>query len=364
MSNILIYYSSNKSSNVIETIAKGFVDKGHKVFFLTQEPLGNIHANLSQYGILSDARFYPKKTSVVFYLKHLLALIKFCKYHKIQAVQSHLQQANIVAVFLPFFYKVKVVVCRHHLIEPSKMSSFFDKLINYLAEKIVVPSNIIKEEMIASEKANPKKVELISYVYNFDMYPLPSIENAQKIREEFCARLLVFLCGRFVPLKRNIVAIEAIGELIREGYDIRLMALDEGPELERCKNYVSENKLETRIHFLGYRTNVMEYMQAADVLLHPSYTEASNNTVKEAGILGKTIIACKNVGDFSEYIVSGENGYLVAKENPLQEIIETLKKIYEKAYNEKVGANLKKELYQRFHKSEKIIDQHLKLLLT
>jgi glycosyltransferase involved in cell wall biosynthesis len=362
MSNILIYYPSNKPSNVIETIANGFVDSGHNVFFLSQTPSGEIHQTLSSIGVNAEHCVFPKKIAIVYYIRHLLFLISYCKKNRIIAIQAHLQQANIVAIFAHYFIKARVVVCRHHYIETNKTATLFDKVINYFAKTIVVPAHIIRDKLINEENVNKEKVKLVPYIYNFDKYPVASEENVKQIRNKYPCKLLLLVCGRFVSLKRNEIAITALKKLLAEGYDIKLLMLDEGPELDRAKKYVEANHLTNNIEFLGYRKNNIDYMAACDVLVHPSFTEASNNTVKEAGIYAKTIIVCKNVGDFSEYVVHEQNGYLIDKENPLPDLVETIRHIYAHK-NKATGALLKKTVYERFHKSETIINQHLKLLL-
>lgn len=360
---ILIYYPSNKPSNVIETIAKGFKDKGHSVFLLTQLPKGDLHANFDELGITTESYSIQKKMALVYYLKHVFFLVSFCKKNKINAVQSHLQQANIIAVFAQYFIKAKTVVCRHHFIEPNKMSDYFDKIINRLAKTIVVPSEVIRDKLIKEDKLTASKVKLINYVYDFSQYPSPNSAIVKNIKEENNAKLLLLLCGRFVPLKRNEIVFYAIKQLVEEKFDIKLLVLDEGPELEKSKKYVIDNNLQHNVQFLGYRKNIIDYMAACDVLVHPSFTEASNNTVKEAGILSKNVIVCDGVGDFSEYIIHKKNGYLANKQNPLNDFIEYIKIIYNNQNKQLIGDELKKTVYEKFHKSQVIINSHLQLLI-
>lgn len=75
--------------------------------------------------------------------------------------------------------------------------------------------------------------------------------------------------------------------------------------------------MENHIFLLGNRSNVLDYLSAADLLLHLSETEASNSVVKEAGLAKKPVIVCERVGDFEDYIVHGQNGFLVNKEEPV-----------------------------------------------
>jgi glycosyltransferase involved in cell wall biosynthesis len=363
MAKILIYYPSNKPSNVIETIAQGFVDRGHKVYLLTQGPKGDLHHNFETNGIQTETFSIDKKNAFTYYIKHIIYLVSFCKKHNITAVQSHLQQANIIAVFAQYFTKAKVIICRHHLIEPNKVSEYFDKVINKLAKVIIVPSEVIRVKLLLEDNVKASKIKLIPYIYDFTKYPEPVIENVNKIKAQYSSKFLVLLCGRFVPLKRNDIVFMAIKKVLEENYDVTLLALDEGPGLEAMKKFVNDNHLQSNIEFLGYRKNVMDYIAACDVLVHPSFTEASNNSVKEAGIHSKNVIVCEGVGDFSEYIIHEKNGYLANKENPLEDIIKYLKIIYNSNNRNLIGQELKKTVYDKFHKSETIIKSHLQLLI-
>ena len=63
---------------------------------------------------------------------------------------------------------------------------------------------------------------------------------------------------------------------------------------------------------VGFREDFVNYMAAADLLIHPSLTEASNNVVKEMGLLQKGVAVCRHVGDFNDFIIAwfGYNDWL------------------------------------------------------
>lgn len=360
---LLIYYPSNNRSNATETLACEFASRGHKVFLLTHDKRGDLHQALEKNNVEVHSFFIEKGKPFMYYLKHVRYLIHFCKTNNISAVQSHLQQANIIAVVAQFFMKSKVVAYRHHQIEQNKMSNFFDKVINILAKKIVVPSSVIYNHLMIEEKVKPEKVKLVPYVYDFTKFATTTAQS-NEIKDLYKTRLRVLLCGRFVPLKRNDLAIRAVGALVKQGKDVKLLALDYGPELESCKKIVADEKLEKNVFFIGYTTNVMNYVAACDVLIHPSYTEASSNTVKEAAIFSKKVIVCEGVGDFSDYIQNTENGYMVDHENPLPGMIKYLEEIYDGKSSSLMGDKLKETVFNRFNKSSETITKHLNLLLN
>lgn len=358
---ILIYYPHGKRSNVIETLAGEFRARGHRVFLLSQGKEEALHQVLREQGIQTFSPGISGSPSPAFYLKQLLHLVRFCRQHKITAIQSHLQPANIVAVMARFFIKARVVAYRHHLFENNANSRRFDRLINALAPVIVVPSSVILEKMVKEEKVPASKVRLIPYVYDFSKYSSDAGRVAE-LKRKYPARLLVLLCGRFVPLKRNELAILAVAALVRQQKDVKLLALDAGPELDKCRALAEAKGLRDHVVFAGYTEHPLDYLAACDVLVHPSFTEASNNTVKEASLFSKAVIACEGVGDFSDYIIHGENGYLINREDPLPGLISCLNDLYEGKADPGMGARLKETVFEKFSKSDHTIHNHLILL--
>ena len=116
---------------------------------------------------------------------------------------------------------------------------------------------------------------------------------------------------------------------------------------------------------LGYQENLIDYMKSSDILIMPSLTEASNNVVKEMGLMEKAVSVCKNVGDFDEYIRDGENGFLMDTENPGEDMEKILRKVYQ---NKNILDNLGKELYQdimvRFDQSSLVLEKYKKLFIN
>lgn len=360
--NILIYYPPAKRSNVLETLAIEFSAKGHKVFFLTHAKRDELHEALEKQNVQVFSFYVSKTSSAWFYLRHFFFLVLFCRKHKINAIQSHLQPANIVSVFAQYFIGARLVNYRHHLIENNRMSKIFDRIINRRAKQIVVPSSVILHKMINEEGTDPKKVKLIPYVYDFSKYN-SSPDRINEIKKTHPAHLRVLLCGRFVPLKRNDLAIKAIAALVQKGKNVSLLALDSGPGLEESKQLVKDLGLEKHVFFIGFTSHSLDYIAACDVLIHPSFTEASNNTVKEAALFSKTVIVCEGVGDFSDFIMNGDNGYLVDREEPLTGMIKALEEIYEGKGKIDMGERLKKTVMRKFQKSPETIDKHLDLLI-
>ena len=368
---ILHFYPSNKRSVSLETYLIELQKLNHEVFVLTTIEKGSFHSFLNEHNIPSESTNVNSSFKLVYYMKQLLALRRFCVKNEIDFVFSHLQHANIIAVFAQYFIKSKVIVFRHHFttssdIPPSKTEKMFDRTINFLAQKIIVASSEVRNKIIESEKIDSTKIRVIPYIYNFDQYELPSMEKVQEIRSRYDCKLLLLMCSRFVKNKRHELVFKLMQKWVFEDQmDIQLMLLDEGPLYDSHKKLVESMNLDKNIHFIGYTPNFTNYMASADLLIHPSISETSSSTVKEMGILSKIVAVCKNVGDFEEYISDNYNGFLLSEENTSDDLDQLILKIYSGKHQfEKLGENLNSTVIEKFGLGSKTMKLYEELLTT
>jgi len=354
MKKILFYYPSNKRTISIESLIIGFKNQGYRVILLTQSAEAELHEQLQKNEIETHTYVIEKNNAFVYYFKHLLFLVKFCRNNKIDIVYSHLQQANIISVFAQFFCKSKFFICRHHSsvsgIDKNTNQSLFDKIINFLSKTMIVPSQMVYKQVNEIEKVNSNKLKLINYGYNFNEYPSPNLDEVKKIKDEFKCNLLLVKIARLVPGKRYDLLFSAINKLVKEDkMDIKLLVISDGPLKNELDFYIKNNQLETNIFLLGEKHNVIDYLFASDVVPLLSEAEASNSVIKEAGLVSKCVIVCKGVGDFEDYIVNEHSGLLMDKNNPMPDLVSYLSDIYIKKINiESLGLNLQKSVIENF----------------
>jgi glycosyltransferase involved in cell wall biosynthesis len=322
--NVLFFYPPNKRSVVIETICKTIRDAGHQIILLSFSSHGALQEALEKTGIPTYTHVIPRKPSWKFLWRQTRYLIRFCKKNKIDIVWSHLGEANFIALCASRFIKVKVITSRHHAesrfysefgkelgIRRNRKEVFMDKLINRMARKIIVPSSDVWRSMKDFEKCNMKKVRLVPYIYDFSSYQKPDLSAVKQIREKYPCQLLLLMVSRMVTSKQHRPVFETVSKLLQEGLSIRLLVMDEGHLKEALEEFVVQHHLQDKIIFTGFREDFINYMAAADLLMHPSLTEASSNVVKEMGLLEKAVAVCKGVGDFDDYIVHGKNGFIL-----------------------------------------------------
>lgn len=360
--NILFYQPYNQAVNYIESLLGEMISRGHKGYFLSHERYGDTHFNIEQLGGETFSQPVEIHIPGIYHLQRLWQLAYFCRKHNIDIVYSHYQEANLIAVATQYFTKAKFIITRHHSdcghVDQNYREVIGDKVINKLAKVYIAPSNKVYDQIVNIEGACSKKVKRIDYGYNFGKFNLPNKNVVQQIRKQYPAKLLLVKAARLIPEKRHLVLFKVLKDLVVEGIDVKVLVLGKGPNLEMLEHYVQENHIEKNVFFLGFKSNIQDYYVAADMVVHLSISEASNSAIKEAGLLGKAVAVCKDVGDFSDYIDPDRNGFLLSKDCPETELKNLLIKVYYKEFDTgKIGQRLKRTIVDRFS-IEKVFAQY------
>ncbi|HXU25654.1 MAG TPA: glycosyltransferase, partial [Bacteroidia bacterium] len=322
---------------------------------------GYLHNEVKPEGVKTFTYIIPKKNSFVFYLKHIMFLASFTRKNKIDIVYSHIQVANFISCIAQYFSPSRFILTRHHtdcaFLDYNFNERTMDRIINTLGKEFIASSKKVYDQMVNVEHVKKSKVQTIFLAYDFNQIPKPENEAVNALKEKYKTKLLIVQASRLIPEKRNFESITVIKRLIDNKFDIKLLVLGEGTEKPRIENYIKDNHLENHIFMVGYRRDMVNYIAVADLLIHISVSEASNSTVKEAAILDKPVIICRDVGDFDDYINDG-NGIMLSKENTEKELYDVLEKIYLKEKDVKaLGINLHKSVLNQFS-IDNIISQY------
>jgi glycosyltransferase involved in cell wall biosynthesis len=323
-----------------------------------------LHKRMADLGAITYANKIQGHRAVVL-LRQSLFLIRFCKKHKIDVVYSHLQVANFIAVFSQGLIKANVFPCRHHIDEVAivgnKRALKMEKYVSRKARKIIVVSNAAKRRMIDHEGVNGNKIVVIRLGYDFSLYGEPDPEKVSSIRKKTACGLLLVIMARMSENKRHIIGIEVMELLKKEGLDIKMLILGDGDERKNLEDAVKKKNLEDTVIFTGFVTNIIDYLSVADILVSPSIIESSNQVVKEAALLSKPSVVCSGIGDFDEYMIHRENGFLVPKDDAVTGIKNIITEFYSKKDQLKqVGERARKEVLERFDIKD-VADKYLAL---
>lgn len=131
------------------------------------------------------------------------------------------------------------------------------------------------------------------------------IEHTQKSEN----KIRLISIGRLVSQKGYDRLFSIIYQLKKEGYNLSINILGDGPDKELLENYVKDKKLNETINLMGFCNNPYPYLKNADLFVCSSRSEGYSTVITEALILGTPIITT-NCAGMNELLGNGEYGLI------------------------------------------------------
>ena len=151
-----------------------------------------------------------------------------------------------------------------------------------------------------------------------DIKVIPNFIDLQKIkfRDVPCEKiqiaaedeLIITHISNFRPLKR-ILDILKIFKIIKDGLNVKLLMVGDGPEKERAIHYCKVNQIEKDVLFVGKSNEIDNILCFSDLFLLPSEKESFGLAALEAMANGVPVV-CSDIGGLPEVIENGISGFL------------------------------------------------------
>lgn len=177
---------------------------------------------------------------------------------------------------------------------------------------IACVSQIVKEQADKLFKINKKSLVLHNPIEPNTITNL-SKETIPKELTMFHSSVRIITLGTLNERKGHIRLINVTMLLLREGYNIEIWILGDGPEKDKLHEFIIHNNLSSKIKLLGYQNNPYPYIAASDIYVCSSYAEGYNTAITEALVLGKPVVSteCSGVkeqlGENNEYGICTPN---------------------------------------------------------
>lgn len=340
--NILIYYSSSQMSIDLASLMLELQKRNYNIIFLTHCKRGVLHSFLEERGILVES------VEIEGSLGRIVHLIKYCLLNKIDVVNSHIQVNNFILSVAQPFINAKCIMTRHHsdyvYNGTNQKAKLFDKFINLFSQRMIAISDKVASQLIGVEEVSSHKVFRVNNGYDFTLYN----NYDPNFNLEINAGFTIIAIGRFIPLKRHLLLLKAFNNIIKKGYNFKLILVGDGILKENIVSFLEKEKLKEKVILTGHVSNVMDYLAISDLLVHVSESEASSTVVKEAGILNVASLVCENVGDFDEYL-NNKNSYKIQKNIEPLDLTNKLIQIYnDKEGLKEKGIRINVDIKKRF----------------
>lgn len=220
-------------------------------------------------------------------LKFWLLVIKI----KPQIIHSFLFQANIFSRMVKVFLPNCKVICSERVAEKQKLwQGLIYRITNFLVDKIVVNSYELKDFVLRTQGVNENKVVVVPNM--IDEEEVRITKSKEEIRDELRVdknKFLVVSVGRLHKQKGYDLLLEIVRKV--KGDNIVFVVVGDGEEAEYLRKKVGEYDIGDCVKFVGYRENVYDYINAADLFLLTSYWEGFPNVVLEAMLLKKMVLS-------------------------------------------------------------------------
>ena len=256
-------------------------------------------------------------------------LWRFGKYGKFDIIHTHVSGHAyiLIAGILSKVYGFKHIHTTHcpwtgtefrpRILKPFIFLNnlFMNKIAFSLINKVIA---ITPWELdILKKFTDENKIKVIPNGMDSILYK--KIKNNQfKKRHKIKEKNMVLFFGRLNPTKGPEVFARSAINLTKSGKAKNIAFVWVGPDEGKAKEVKKLIKGYKNMHYLGPiygKEKVAEMYQAADVYVLPSYREGLPLTLFEAMASGLPIIA-SDVGGNNEIVHEGENGYLIAGDDP------------------------------------------------
>lgn len=176
-----------------------------------------------------------------------------------------------------------------------------------------------------------KKTEVfvIANGLDCDIAFAPNASIRGKIRAELSVGdddAAIFFVGRLSQEKGADTFVKIAKKVIAKNQqkNAKFFIIGDGPMKREILREIGKDN---RIQYLGYRSNISEYLNAADIFALPSRIDGSPQTIIEAMSMGKAVIA-SGIGEIPVLIDDGSGGFVI-NPNDVDGFVDKMQKIIE-----------------------------------
>ena len=316
---VIYSLSSGGDSRVAADLANELAHKGHDVTMcilyapnerhlfnksLLSDNVKFLNLNLETKNIENARLTLKAKLKAPFVFRNLL------KKEKYDIVHCHMTTLRYLYFEALFNRKIKVVYTLHNVAEHTGCFPI-EKPVHkwFFRTKRIWPITI--SEICYQSFLKYYNCDAVSKINN-GRTPLEKTEKFEEVKNELALynkdNAPVFIhIARFSPQKNQGLLIQSFNELAKEGYDYTLIII--GATEEEFSVFELTPEARPKIHILGLKSNIADYLLNADAFCLTSHFEGLPISLLEAMSCGCIPISTK-AGGTVDVILDGKTGYL------------------------------------------------------
>ncbi len=342
-------------------MAAGLTEKGVRVSLMELAP-GSPPTWLSDVSGVSYASL--EAAGKAQYPGAVRRLARYLKNERVDILHTHLFYSGLLGVLTKQLQRTtRVALMRHHTsvvrMLGSRLHIAADKWMAKHADHVLTVSNAARDYM---REVDGITCEIDVVYLGFDFERLrPDRESRERIRSEFGFAdddIVIGYVAGMLPGKGHVQLIEAYAEILQSLPNARLFLIGRG-KLGEVDDAIGRLGLGRRIAFAGWRNDVPACLNAMDIFVQPSLSEAFSQVIVEAMGCGVPVIAT-DIGGAREVIENGVNGILIESDDRDAIAREVVKLYRSDDARIKMAAAGMSSVRERFT-AERMVEQHLSL---
>ena len=304
MKNILLVvprFNIGGAESYVASVARNLKQRDYNVYIASAG--GMLAQQLQKEGIKHF--FVPIRLN-----KYLAAFMlkRIVKKYNIDLIHANSEAAGTAAVVMRDRYNLKLpLIYTAHGILPSA-----DKTCINECDRIIAVSKFSAEQAV-KQGYDAKRINVIYNGIDTDRFR-PNRQDKAALRKKYNIphdAFVMAITSRIKNLrnKGHKHLIDIVHEY-KEASSWHLVVIGKGRGLSQLKQLVNEYNIADRVHLLGHKTDVENYLDMADVITLPSYFETFGLVLAEGMAMEKPAVAF-SVGGVPEVIDDGKTGFLV-----------------------------------------------------
>ncbi len=298
--------------NLIYNLASHFSARGHKIWIAGRE-----NSEFLSHFSSPEINLVPLKIRGDFGPVNILLLSKILLKEKIDFIWVNFNKdLRLGGIAARFTGGVKVIWGMGVLLPGTNLIHRLTG--KYLPDKIVVPSQNLKDQLRKFTWIKQEKIEVVLNGIDLSCFDFDQTKAREKLFQKYDLNPRITLIGvpaRLVEAKGHRYLLQAIPEIIQAFPDARFLFAGDGSEKESLKRVCSQLNLDDFVIFAGYIRDIFETLAGFDLLVLPSIIEPFGLVLAEGMALKKPVVATR-VGGIPEVIQDNVTGILVEPKDP------------------------------------------------
>lgn len=301
------------TESALAQIALSLSKRGHDVHVVSLKTTGRIGERMREAGVRVDSLELGEVVTPLSFLVGIDRMRRWMRGKRFDLVQSFLPRANIITRVANRLVRSPLPHISSERSTDFNRSPAVARLTGLTArwtDRVLAISPAVRDVLVRRDGVPASLIDILENgidIARVDAMPRGNIRDA--LPGVASSDLLVCAVGRLVKDKGHDYLIQALARS-RARDTVHLVLVGEGPYEGELRDMAATHGLESRVHFLGFRSDVISVVKDVDLVALPSLEEGVPVVLLEAMACEKPILATA-VGGVPDLVEDERSALLV-----------------------------------------------------